>query len=125
MNEQRASRFELAQVALEVVGAAAAVTCAFTVPQGERWRVVWGLTSQDDAAHTHYFTLTRDGVGKVLNEPFTTAANTRYQFYTYVIMPECLIMRYGDVLSSTSNAMAAGKQITFHLLVEKLIGESA
>jgi hypothetical protein len=118
-------RMDLAQSWEEVVGALAATQVSFTVPQGERWRLVHCWTSQNDAARNCYWQITRDGHTLVITESAASAANVRVFFYNQCVIKETLILRFGDVLTVVYDGMAAGKQATIFALVETRSGETA
>ncbi|MCJ7510309.1 MAG: hypothetical protein MUP14_05440 [Dehalococcoidia bacterium] len=118
---------DLEQSWQEVVGVAAATTVSVTVPQGERWRVIEAWTSQDDAALTVWWVLTRDGHALIISTPTGSALNERIFLYDVAGAKtrDSIILRFGDVLSATYNSMAVGKKATLFMLIEIRRGETA
>ena len=127
MSDANAIRFDFAQRTISVNGVAASDHVSYAIPSGFACKLMHGQWSHNsgDGARTGYWVLTRGGLNYVLAEPQALAANIRRNLYTDVVVPEPLILRYGDKLTlQLTGACDAGHYATMVLTFEEIKGET-
>jgi hypothetical protein len=117
---------DLYQGQVGVAGAAAQVSKSVTVDVGQRWRIISALAIHNDGAGPHnlYWWITRDGVTRQLCDLAAVAQNVRFHLYTVVPTRDSFILKGGDVLGATAEAMGAAAVLTIQIIYEARIGET-
>lgn len=110
-------------------GAGGNTFATITVPKGEIWEVVMGIAYHDDVARNCQWSISDGTDSSVLSAVLSCAGSVPmyladgYDGTSHVrswLAPP--IMRYGQQIAFTAQAMAGAKTITVKLVVNKLRG---